>query len=103
MVRKSHLRLLESEMPTIKFTANLKRFYPQLGEEHTESLAIPEMLDQLEDKFKGIKHYIVDEQGRLRKHVNIFIGDELIKDREKLSDEIKPADEVYIMQALSGG
>ena len=90
-------------MPIIKFTANLKRFYPHLGEEHTDIQALPEILDELEAKFKGIKHYIVDEQGRLRKHVNIFVGNELIKDREKLSDRIKSTDEIYIMQALSGG
>ena len=90
-------------MPIIKFTANLKRYYPELGVQMTDSVSVPEMLDQLETKFKGIKHYIVDEQGRLRKHVNIFIGDELMKDRETLGDEVKPTDEIYIMQALSGG
>ncbi|WP_420583162.1 MoaD/ThiS family protein [Reichenbachiella sp.] len=90
-------------MPTIKFTANLKRFYPELSEIELESLDLNEILDQLESKFKGIKDYVVDEQGQLRKHVNIFIGDELIQDRIKLSDTVKPTDEIYIMQALSGG
>jgi len=90
-------------MPTVKFTANLKRFYPDLAIEVVESRQIPTILDQLESKFKGIKAYIVDEHGRLRKHVNIFIGDELIKDREKLSDPVAASDEIYIMQALSGG
>ncbi|WP_422359916.1 MoaD/ThiS family protein [Reichenbachiella sp.] len=90
-------------MPTIKFTANLKRFYPELKEIELESLDLNEILDQLESKFKGVKDYVVDEQGQLRKHVNIFIGDELIQDRIKLSDAVKPTDEIYIMQALSGG
>lgn len=90
-------------MPTIKFTTNLKRFYPELSEIELESLDLNEILDQLESKFKGIKDYVVDEQGQLRKHVNIFIGDELVRDRIKLSDTVKPTDEIYIMQALSGG
>lgn len=90
-------------MPTIKFTANLKRFYPELSEIELESLDLNEILNQLENRFKGLKDYVVDEQGQLRKHVNIFIGDELIKDRIKLSDTVKPNDEIYIMQALSGG
>lgn len=90
-------------MPTIKFTANLKRFYPELSDIELESLDLNVILDQLESKFKGIKDYVVDEQGQLRKHVNIFIGDELIKDRVKLRDTVKPTDEIYIMQALSGG
>ncbi|MDW3209555.1 MAG: MoaD/ThiS family protein [Reichenbachiella sp.] len=90
-------------MPTIKFTANLKRFYPELSEIELESLDLNEILDELESRFKGLKDYVVDEQGQLRKHVNIFIGDELIQDRIKLSDAVKPTDEIYIMQALSGG
>lgn len=90
-------------MPTIKFTANLKRFYPELSEIELEALDLNEILDQLECRFKGLKDYVVDEQGQLRKHVNIFIGDELIRDRIKLSDSVKPSDEIYIMQALSGG
>ncbi|MEP2023771.1 MAG: MoaD/ThiS family protein [Reichenbachiella sp.] len=90
-------------MPIIKFTANLKRFYPDLSEVEISSLDLNEILNELECKYKGLKDYVVDEQGQLRKHVNIFIGEELIRDRVSLSDSVKPNDEIYIMQALSGG
>ena len=90
-------------MPVVKFTANLKRFYPDLTSMEVEADSIPMLLDELENKFPKLRHYIVDEQGQLRKHVNIFIGDELIKDRVQLSDRIDEKDEIYIMQALSGG
>lgn len=90
-------------MPTVKFTANLKRFYPELKTMSIDSKNISDLLNQLETKFPKFRHYIVDEQGRLRKHVNIFIGQELIRDRESLTDEIGENDEIYIMQALSGG
>lgn len=90
-------------MATVKFTTNLKRFYPELREEDVSKSSLPEILDELNQKYEGIKDYVVDEQGRLRKHVNIFIGDELIKDKETLSDEVNAKDKIYIMQALSGG
>ena len=90
-------------MPTVKFTANLKRFYPELKTMKLEATSIPALLDQLEGRFPKFKHYILDEQGRLRKHVNIFIGDELIEDRIGLSDSIDEKKDIYIMQALSGG
>ena len=47
--------------------------------------------------------YIIDEQGALRKHVNIFIGNSVIEDKTSLADKVNESDEVYIMQALSGG
>ncbi len=90
-------------MPVVKFTANLKRFYPGLDTMEVDAASLPDLLDELEGRFPKLRHYIVDEQGRLRKHVNIFIGDELIKDRVKLSDPLHSGDQVYIMQALSGG
>jgi molybdopterin converting factor small subunit len=90
-------------MATVKFTANLKRFYPDIQPTMVSSDTISAVLDEIESLHAGIKDYIVDESGVLRQHVNIFVGNELIKDREKLTDKVKKDDEVYIMQALSGG
>ena len=90
-------------MATVKFTANLKRFYPDLEPISVMGTTVAEVLVEVEGHHKGIKDYILDEANSLREHVNIFIGNELIKDREKLLDSVKPDDEIYVMQALSGG
>ena len=90
-------------MPTVKFTYALKRFFPQLKETSVQSGTLPDLLESIDQQYPGIQHYIVDERGALRKHVNIFIDGELITDREQLSDAFSENSEVYIMQALSGG
>lgn len=91
-------------MQIIKFTQALKRFYPELGEIEMEAANLTEMLDALEVQFKGIKNYIVDDQGVLRQHVNIFVNGKMLEDRDGLSDSISDEDcEIFIMQALSGG
>lgn len=90
-------------MPVIKFTPNLKRFYPDLQPVITSETSIQNLIDSANNIYPGIKDYILDEQGNLRKHVQIFIGEDLIKDRKDLSDPVQKDDEVYIMQALSGG
>jgi len=90
-------------MPVVKFTRNLKRFYPDLSPVKSEKNNIKEIILELDNRYPGIMDYILDEQGNLRKHVQIFIGDKMIKDRTKLSDTVDAGDEVYIMQALSGG
>ena len=51
----------------------------------------------------GFAFYICDERGSLRTHVNIFIEEDLVRDRKKLTDKVKPDSRVYILQALSGG
>ena len=90
-------------MPRVNFTYALKRFYPNLEPFDMEASNVMEVVDGLELNYPGLKDYLVDEQGRLRQHVNIFIGDKLIKDKIKLSDTLSENDEVFIMQALSGG
>lgn len=90
-------------MPVVRFTSNLKRFYPNLIPFSTNASSLPMVLEQIDNEYPGIKDYVVDEQGKLRNHVNIFINNHLIKDRELLGDEVNEQDEVFIMQALSGG
>ena len=62
-----------------------------------------EVIDELERRYPGFASYIVDETGRLRRHVSIFVGEEMIRDRMRLSDALAPDDKVFILQALSGG
>ena len=90
-------------MATVQFTSNLKRFYPELAKTKVTALTVANLLDEIEQQFPGLRNYIVDDQHRLRHHVNIFINNSMIKDRDSLSDPIAETDSVYIMQALSGG
>ncbi len=90
-------------MAQIRFAYTLKRFYPDLKPAQIQASRVKEVLDQLELKHPGIRDYLVDEHGRLREHVNIFIGEEPIQDEEHLSDVVKDSDEIYIAQAVSGG
>ena len=60
-------------------------------------------LDGVFDRYPGIRHYILDDQGHVRHHVQIFVDGKLIADRDQLSDAVDDASEVSILQALSGG
>lgn len=90
-------------MPRIQFTSNLKRFYPALSSLDIEGATISDLICKIDEQFPGIKNYIVDDQLRLRHHVNIFINEKMIRDRETLKDQVTESDQVFIMQALSGG
>ena len=90
-------------MAIIKFTYALKRFYPDLNDIEVEVKNVNEVLEKIDVKYSGIKNYLVDDSGALRKHVNIFVNGELILDREKMTDTVDNKSEVFIMQALSGG
>lgn len=90
-------------MPSVSFTSALKRFYPDLGNMEVSGSTVAELLEEIEHRHPGLKDYLVDERGRLRNHVNIYIGQGLIEDRETLQDRVSNQDKILIFQALSGG
>jgi len=58
------------------------------------------VLSDLDRRYPGIRFRMVDEQDRMRPHVRFFVNGEQVFD---LSLALRPADEVQIVQALSGG
>jgi len=90
-------------MPTVQFTSNLKRFYPDLREINIHAQTISQLIESINMKYPGIKNYLIDDQNILRNHVNIFVNETMIVDRIKLQDKIYENDNIFIMQALSGG
>jgi molybdopterin synthase sulfur carrier subunit len=59
-----------------------------------------EVLLDLDRQFPGLRFRVVDEQGRLRRHVNVWLDGERVR---RLDAPLDGVDEVVIMQALSGG
>jgi sulfur-carrier protein len=89
-------------MPTVSFTANLRRHLPAPDFE-VEGATVRAALEAVFALHPQMRSYLVDEQDRLRKHVNVFVAGTMIKDRTGLSDPLAPGDRVWVMQALSGG
>ncbi len=90
-------------MARIKFTSALRRFFPDLSDSEIQGTTVKETLRNIEIKYPGILNYLVEDDGQLRKHVNIFVKGDLINDRINLNDAVTELDEVIIFQALSGG
>ena len=92
-------------MAKVELTRHLYSFFPELeGRElHVEASTVAEVVREMERIAPGIGFYVCDERGRLRMHVNVFVDEERIVDRTRLSDGVGPNSRVLIMQALSGG
>jgi len=92
-------------MPRVELTAHLFQFFPALeGRElRVPGATVAEVLEGLEELAPGIGFYVRDEAGRLRQHVNIYVGDRAVTDRGTLGDPVEDGQRVLILQALSGG
>lgn len=89
-------------MGTIRFTANLQRHVATPALE-VAGATVREALDEAFARNPQLRSYLVDEHGRLRRHVNVFINDRPVADRIALSDALAAEDEIFVFQALSGG
>ena len=61
---------------------------------------VDEVLADLDAQYAGLRFRVVDEQGRLRTHMKVFVNEESIRD---LSTGLEGIEEITLMQALSGG
>lgn len=89
-------------MALVTFTPNLQRHITCPPSEAAGS-TVREVLDVVFEGNDALRGYILDDQSALRRHLNIFVNGEPIEDRTSLSDRVSETDEVFIMQALSGG
>lgn len=92
-------------MAEVQLTPHLFEFFPALRGRCLEVSGgtVAEVLRGLEAIAPGFGFYVCDERGRLRQHVNIFVGNERVSDRATLSDPVQPGSRIFILQALSGG
>jgi hypothetical protein len=89
-------------MPRVTFTPNLQRHVAC----PTVEVSGGTVREVLEAAFAGnaaARHYVLDDQAALRRHMAIFVDGVQIRDRLHLTDAVPPGGEVYVMQALSGG
>lgn len=89
-------------MARVHFTSNLRRHVDCASMEAAGATvrAVLAVVFAAQDR---LGHYVLDDQGALRKHMTILVDGQRIRDLEKLSDPVGPASEVWVMQALSGG
>ena len=69
----------------------------------TQAATANEAVHALAQRYPQLRRFVLDDQLRLRRHVNIFINDALIRDRVKLSDRLSDGDRLHILAAVSGG
>jgi molybdopterin synthase sulfur carrier subunit len=89
-------------MPTVYFTRALQRFLPVPPIE-VAGATVGEALAAVFAQHWGLRGYVLDDQGALRRHVAVFVDGEPVKDRVSLADPVGERTEVHVFQALTGG
>ncbi|MEO7659072.1 MAG: MoaD/ThiS family protein [Pyrinomonadaceae bacterium] len=67
-----------------------------------EFATVGDALDSLWRQHKALRDRVIDDQGEIRQHVNIFVGSVDVKRDEGLQTALG-TDEIHIFNAVSGG
>ena len=64
--------------------------------------SVANLLDRLEEAFPGIRDRVLDETGRLRRYVNVFVNEDQVQgDLGRVT--LAPGDVVHILPSVAGG
>jgi molybdopterin synthase sulfur carrier subunit len=85
-------------IPTI-----LRTYTQDQSQVTAEGATLTEVLDSLEASFPGIKARVVDEQGALRRFVNIYVAEEDVRFASGLDTPTPDGAQVSIIPAVAGG
>jgi hypothetical protein len=89
-------------VPSISFTSNLRRHVDCPSADVTGD-TVAECLAAYFASHPSVRTYVLDEQGRVRRHVAVFVDGEQLRDPVAQSDTVAPSGDITVMQALSGG
>ncbi len=85
-------------VPTI-----LRTYTAGESEVPAEGGTLGEVLDSLDGRYPGIKGRIVDEQGSLRRFVNVYVGNDDVRFLDGLDTEVADNAQVSVIPAVAGG
>jgi MoaD family protein len=90
-------------MATVRIPTPLRKLTAGKEEVAAAGGTIGELITDLEKNYPGIKARICDDDGKVRRFVNIFANDEDIRFLANLDTPVKETDEVSIVPAIAGG
>ncbi len=90
-------------MPTVRIPTPLRKLTDEQETVQASGSTIGEIVETLDKTFPGLKERICDDEGNIRRFVNIFLNDEDIRFLDDKATPVKEDDEISIVPAIAGG
>ena len=87
----------------VRIPTPLRKLTKDQAEVDSAGTTIREIVDDLEKQFPGFKERMCDDEGDLRRFVNVYVGEEDIRFMDGLDTKVADGDQVSIIPAVAGG
>jgi sulfur-carrier protein len=90
-------------MATVRFPTVMKYYVNDQAEFFVPASTVQDLIGKVIEQYPSIKFHLVDSEGNLRKHFNIFVNGTHIRDLGGMETELKVDDKVILMASAAGG
>ena len=90
-------------MPTVRFPAVMKYYVDNQSEFSVSASTAGEVIEKIIEQYPSVKFHLVDAEGKLRRHFNIFVNGTHIRDLNGMETPLKEEDKVILMASAAGG
>ncbi len=87
----------------VRVPTPLRKFTQGSDEVDVDGATVLAMLEDLEQKHPGIKERIMDESGKVRRFVNVYVNGDDIRFLQNVDTALKDGDSISIVPAIAGG
>ena len=88
---------------TVHLHSALRKYCGGVADLPVSATTVRAALVEIERAWPALYPSICDETGAVRRHLNVFVNDDHVRDRQGLDTALSPGDVVTILTAVSGG
>jgi molybdopterin converting factor small subunit len=88
---------------SVRIPTILRTYTGGASEVSAEGATLGEVLDHLEASYPGIRSRILDEQGAIRRFVNVYVGNDDVRFLDALDTKTADGAQVSVIPAVAGG
>ena len=88
---------------SVRIPTILRTYTGDESQVNADGATLSEVLDSLETSYPGIRARIVDEDGKLRRFVNVYVAEEDVRFAEGLETPTPDTTQISIIPAVAGG
>jgi molybdopterin synthase sulfur carrier subunit len=90
-------------MATVRIPSPLRRYTNGQSKVEGKGANISELIENLESQYPGVKTRLCEDNGQIKRYVNVFVNGEEIRTLQGSETAITDKDEVSIVPAMAGG
>jgi len=88
---------------TVRIPTPLRKLTDNQAEVVIEAGTVAELVDNLDSAYRGIGEKLCDENGAIRRYVNVYVNDEDVRFLKGSDTRLSDGDSISIVPAIAGG